>query len=89
MIKEHSHGFYTDLNETLKARKRGYSLVCKTDVHLLVLEREDLFFENETTICRMNFLQSIEMFSTYPASQLSESGATRVQFFANNEVVEN
>ena len=90
-LQEHSHGFYTDLNETLEARKRGYSLICKTDVHLLVVEREDLeeiFFESETMICRQKLLQSIEMFSTYPASQLIESGATRVQFFANNEVVE-
>ncbi|XP_066917048.1 cyclic nucleotide-binding domain-containing protein 2-like [Clytia hemisphaerica] len=91
-LQELSHGFYTDLNETLQTNKRQYSLVCKTDVEVFLLEREHLqtiFFTQETQLSKQLLLESIDLFKTYPIEQLVNAiESTRVEFYAKSDVIE-
>ena len=90
-LNELHQGSYTDLYETLRKEERGYSLICKTEVEVFLLEREDLqslFYnaENESSIRRL--FGSIDLFQTYPLDQLFNDGAMKIRFYAKHSMIE-
>lgn len=84
-------GNSTDIYETLNGKKRQYSFICKTDVEIILLEREDLYaaFQNsecKTTVKRI--LKSMELFQTYPLHLLFQKRIVSVKFYPYKEIVD-
>ena len=83
-------GSITDIKEVLQGSDRSYTLICKTCVEVLLLERVDILSLFEYSLpCGKDIMKSINVFTTYPLDDLfSHDNATKITFFAKGETIE-
>ena len=85
-------GSHTDITETIQGRERENTLVCRTNVEVVIFEREDIVsILNDTHNIRVskNLLRSMYLFSSYALDKLFTNGAVISQYYAKDEVIEN
>jgi CRP-like cAMP-binding protein len=85
-------GNSTDVDEVIQGDDREYSLLCHTNVEMLLLEREDIEEVFASTTGQgsniLDFLKSIDLFSTYPLDSLyAERDALTIKYYAKDTVI--
>ena len=85
-------GSHTDITETMQGRERESTLTCRTDVEVVIFERDDIvsiFNDTYSISVSKTLLRSMYLFSSYAIDQLFVNGAVISQYYAKDEVIEN
>ena len=85
-------GSHTDITETMQGRERESTLMCRTDVEVVIFERDDIvsiFNDTYSISVSKTLLRSMYLFSSYAIDQLFANGAVISQYYVKDEVIEN
>jgi len=92
-FEEVQQGYTTDLDDLQSGNPKGYSLIAKSFVEVLVMEKEDvmemLHVRSGTEDSNIVFLRSLELFETYPLDSITPDALTTKYFPKDTVIMKN